>query len=249
MANYSYYEGRDSTAPLRHYGVGHDKGGHSGRYPWGSGKNPKGKRSASSSEPKRKGLSKNQKTAIKVGATIAGAALASYGIYQLQKHPELVSAGRMAAEKLGADVMMKTAKGMDAVGKKITKIGTRKPKVVLSKEEALRRGTAEDILRYKGELTENEITKALTRLRNEDALKAMTYKSKAFGEDKAKRIIDQIGDKIVVPMTVGATAFATKEIVDKILDDDDKTEEERRRKRNQELRTELFKNVNPRPKK
>ena len=25
---------------LIHYGVGHDKGGHSGRYPWGSGKNP-----------------------------------------------------------------------------------------------------------------------------------------------------------------------------------------------------------------
>ena len=24
---------------LQHYGVGHDKGGHSGRYPWGSGKN------------------------------------------------------------------------------------------------------------------------------------------------------------------------------------------------------------------
>jgi len=26
---------------IMHYGVGHDKGGHSGRYPWGSGKNPK----------------------------------------------------------------------------------------------------------------------------------------------------------------------------------------------------------------
>ena len=25
-----------------HYGVGHDKGGHSGRYPWGSGDNPYG---------------------------------------------------------------------------------------------------------------------------------------------------------------------------------------------------------------
>lgn len=24
-----------------HYGVGHDKGGHSGRYPWGSGQNPR----------------------------------------------------------------------------------------------------------------------------------------------------------------------------------------------------------------
>jgi len=27
---------------IMHYGVGHDKGGHSGRYPWGSGKNPFG---------------------------------------------------------------------------------------------------------------------------------------------------------------------------------------------------------------
>ena len=25
---------------LKHYGVGHDKGGHSGRYPWGSGEEP-----------------------------------------------------------------------------------------------------------------------------------------------------------------------------------------------------------------
>lgn len=27
---------------IMHYGVGHDKGGHSGRYPWGSGENPYG---------------------------------------------------------------------------------------------------------------------------------------------------------------------------------------------------------------
>ena len=26
---------------IMHYGVGHDKGGHSGRYPWGSGDNPR----------------------------------------------------------------------------------------------------------------------------------------------------------------------------------------------------------------
>lgn len=26
---------------IMHYGVGHDKGGHSGRYPWGSGENPR----------------------------------------------------------------------------------------------------------------------------------------------------------------------------------------------------------------
>lgn len=253
--SYSYYLGRDSTDHLSHYGVGHDRGGRSGRYPWGSGKNPRGKRSSGTSsgtaDGKKRTLTKNQKTAIKVGAAVAGAALASYGIYQLQKHPELVSAGRNAVETLGARAMSSTAKGLDKIGKRVSRIGEKRPKNILSKDEALKRGTAEDILRYKDELDPKEIEKAIARLRNEETLKGFTYRSKAFGEDKAKRIIDQIGDKIVVPMTVGATAYAIKELVENLLDDDDntKTEEERRRKRHNELKTELFKNVNPRPKK
>lgn len=32
---------KDVEEILIHYGVGHDKGGRSGRYPWGSGKNSK----------------------------------------------------------------------------------------------------------------------------------------------------------------------------------------------------------------
>lgn len=36
-----YKEGAMGDLYIMHYGVGHDKGGHSGRYPWGSGKNPK----------------------------------------------------------------------------------------------------------------------------------------------------------------------------------------------------------------
>lgn len=253
--SYQYYLGRDSTDHLFHYGVGHDRGGRSGRYPWGSGKSPRGKRSSGTSDGnsdgKKRTSTKNQKTAIKVGAAVAGAALASYGIYQLQKHPELVSAGRNAVETLGARAMSSTAKGLDKIGKRVSRIGEKRPKNILSKDEALKRGTAEDILRYKDELDPKEIEKAIARLRNEETLKGFTYRSKAFGEDKAKRIIDQIGDKIVVPMTVGATAYAIKELVENLLDDDDntKTEEERRRKRHNELKTELFKNVNPRPKK
>lgn len=253
--SYSYYLGRDSTDHLSHYGVGHDRGGRSGRYPWGSGKNPRGKRSSGTSgetaDGKKRTLTKNQKTAIKVGAAVAGAALASYGVYQLQKHPELISAGRNAVETLGARVMSSTAKGLDKIGKRVSRIGEKRHKDILSKEEALKRGTAEDVLRYKDELTGAEIKKALERFRDEESLKGFAYKSKAFGEDKAKRIIDQIGDKIVVPMAVGATAYATKELVENLLDDDDstKTEEERRRKKRNELKTELFKNVNPKPKK
>ena len=41
MADFRDYIGLDLTGYLMHYGVGHEHGGHSGRYPWGSGKRPK----------------------------------------------------------------------------------------------------------------------------------------------------------------------------------------------------------------
>ena len=61
MGNRSYYLGLDRRGGyLSHYGVGHDKGGHSGRYPWGSGKDSTSGRSATAF--KQKGRSeKDQK--------------------------------------------------------------------------------------------------------------------------------------------------------------------------------------------
>lgn len=44
MADFREYIGVNTSAFIVHYGVGHDKGGHSGRYPWGSGKNPRQRR-------------------------------------------------------------------------------------------------------------------------------------------------------------------------------------------------------------
>ena len=42
MADFREYDGVDFTADfIIHYGVGHEDGGHSGRYPWGSGKKVK----------------------------------------------------------------------------------------------------------------------------------------------------------------------------------------------------------------
>ena len=40
MNDFRLYKGLDPSPYLMHYGKGHDQGGHSGRYPWGSGKNP-----------------------------------------------------------------------------------------------------------------------------------------------------------------------------------------------------------------
>lgn len=41
MADFRDYIGLDLTGYLQHYGVGHEQGGHSGRYPWGHGDRPK----------------------------------------------------------------------------------------------------------------------------------------------------------------------------------------------------------------
>jgi len=41
MADFRDYIGLDLTGYLMHYGKGHLDGGHSGRYPWGSGKRPR----------------------------------------------------------------------------------------------------------------------------------------------------------------------------------------------------------------
>lgn len=41
MADFRYYSGMDLSQGILHYGVGHEDGGHSGRYPWGTGDKPR----------------------------------------------------------------------------------------------------------------------------------------------------------------------------------------------------------------
>lgn len=63
---------------LYHYGTPK----HSGRYPWGSGKRPY-------QGDNKINLSDKQKKYIKVGATIGGAVLLSYGSYKLASNPSI----------------------------------------------------------------------------------------------------------------------------------------------------------------
>ncbi len=57
MNDFRIYQGMDFSGFLVHYGVGHDQGGHSGRYPWGSGAKGK-KREVSSVEKREKSRNK-----------------------------------------------------------------------------------------------------------------------------------------------------------------------------------------------
>lgn len=54
MADFRDYIGMDSSAFLSHYGRGHLDGGNSGRYKWGSGKNPHQRSGTSTSAKKKK---------------------------------------------------------------------------------------------------------------------------------------------------------------------------------------------------
>ena len=60
--DFRLYAGVDfSSEFLAHYGVGHDHGGHSGRYPWGSGDRPKQRNGSSASAKKKKRLFRSLK--------------------------------------------------------------------------------------------------------------------------------------------------------------------------------------------
>lgn len=86
MADFREYQGANFvTEFLVHYGVGHDKGGHSGRFPWGSGDRPKQDLESNKGKKKeRRGLTDTQKNAIRTAVRIAGTALVAYGAYKLQ---------------------------------------------------------------------------------------------------------------------------------------------------------------------
>ena len=170
MGNRSYYLGLDRRGGyLSHYGVGHDKGGHSGRYPWGSGKNGN-----------KNGSSVNDRPTSTPGMT---------------------------------------------------------------KDEAIKRGSARDVKTFRGELTNKELQDVITRLKLEEQLDEFDSKAKSIGKQKAWQLLDKIGDQLVVPLAVGAGSYGLRtavKVATKKFDLDDNLDM---------LYKELFKRVNPDPKK
>lgn len=110
--DFRLYAGVDfSREFLCHYDVGHDRGGHSGRYPWGSGDRPKqdlevpnkdrGPENSTSesdnqlpSTRKKKGIPQEYKDAVKRGAKIAAGLLIAYGAKKISENDSLIEAGQ-----------------------------------------------------------------------------------------------------------------------------------------------------------
>lgn len=171
---------------LAHYGVGHLRGGHSGRYPWGSSNNSKGSASGTSEE------------------------------------------------------------------------GNKKWSTKLTKQEALEGGSAADVLAYQGKLTNKELQDAVTRLRLEEQLKDINDREIHKGRSAAKKVLSAIGNKVAIPLAVGATGIALRIIIEKKfgtqIDEFLNTLPSAQVSPNtksklDEFIKELFKGVNPPPKK
>lgn len=175
---------------LAHYGVGHDKGGHSGRYPWGSGKS--------------------------------------------------------GGKRLG---------GTSSTGE------DRRGSNHLTKQEALDRGTAKDVLAFQGELSNKELQDAVTRLRLESQLKDISDENLNRGKSAATKVLSALGNKVAIPVLVGATSVALKILIEKkygakIADTVHKIEDpkvsqlsEADKQMVNDIVKELTKAVNPPPKK
>ena len=129
---------------LAHYGVGHDKGGHSGRYPWGSGEKGKTRLGGSS----------------------------------------------------GNSEVRRGSKGY-------------------TKQEALERGSAKDVLAFQGELSNRELQDAVTRLRLESQLKDISNEDLNKGKRAAVKVLSALGDKVAIPLIVGATSVAIKTLIER----------------------------------
>lgn len=66
-----------------------------------------------------------------------------------------------------------------------------KEKYESEKQKALQSGTAADVLKYKGDLTSNQLNEALNRIRNEKSLKDIADKDVKTGWDKATEIANK----------------------------------------------------------
>lgn len=124
-----YYVIRDEDY-IAHYGVGHLHGGHSGRFPWGSGDRPK-----------------------QDAASTSGSSQSSY------------------EER---------------------------------KQQALKSGSASDVLKYRGDLTNKELNDAVQRIRFEQELERLDYNSSSMRD--VEKTVGKVYN-VVVKAAAGVAAY------------------------------------------
>lgn len=205
-----FADGLNSGEELEHYGIPRK----SGRYPWGSGENPYHHGAASPGG--RNGgekfhLTDKQKKAIKTGAIAAGVALAAVGTVYLAKSGALngaISTGKRAAANALSQI-------------KNNKIENKQYKQELKE---LRKERLNN-LKYKGRLTNEDISNQINRLKNERELKQLTIDSLYPGRRDAQEALSSAGKRILTGTAAGAGLAGAEYLIRKYLNDEMTKEE------------------------
>ncbi len=116
----------------------------------------------------------------------------------------------------------------------------------MSKEEAIKSGSARDVLKFQGQLTNQELQTAVTRLNLESQLKNIDTSIRKKGKKRSSKLLSDIGSKVLIPIGVGAASLAAKYEIDKFMRGyfgDSYADPETQRKL-AEIFKELFKGVN-----
>lgn len=129
--------------------------------------------------------------------------------------------------------------------KKEEKAGGSSAPTQLTKDELLRsaKGNQREVLNRKTEFTNKDLKDFLERLDLEQKLADTTIPGKTTGKRTASRVLDTIGNKILVPITVGTLAYLVQQELTKrmgkVAGDD-----EAKKAKVQEALKEMFKGVN-----
>lgn len=115
-----------------------------------------------------------------------------WGVRRYQnKSGSLTLAGRIRQAKLNKQRKKALEKARQAK--------TEKKAYEMTKKEALEKGTATDVLKFQGKLTNQELQNALTRINLERQLKEISAREIAAGQKKTKSTMDKmvdLGDKL-----------------------------------------------------
>ncbi len=134
---------------------------------------------------RKKGLSDNQKTAIKIGAAAVGAALAAYGTYKLAKTGKLntaINKGKTIVEKIIKSDM-----------------SDRLAKTSMKKDVKNRRLLSDEILKQK-----------IERIKLQRELKDLTKEELSPGRKVVEEILSSSGKKVGTALVTGATLYGVK---------------------------------------
>lgn len=128
-----------------HYGVGHDKGGHSGRYPWGSGKFRRSTNIVRLSEKRDRIVSSNEKLNNRINKAQATVARKIGNTAKYQKRASKYGV-KLAKGNTSERVIKNYAKANKKLNKAIAKASKGTKIVVKSKKKIMRNEQYLDII-------------------------------------------------------------------------------------------------------